>query len=120
MLAALDVIWIHDGFIRPPGPKMVVCLEPRLGLFFRINSEPKWQTPVLLTVADHPFLKWDSHLECGEPLELDDYMIEESVRHRGIIGRVKPELAAVIYGAIVAAKTVSDNDKAAIKVALGL
>lgn len=120
MLAALDVIWIHDGLIRPPGPKMVVCLEPALGLFFRINTEAMWQTPVLLTRADHPFLKWDSHLECGEPLELDEYMIEESIRDRGIIGRVKPELAAVIWGAVAAAKTISDDDKGAIRAALGL
>jgi hypothetical protein len=84
-VSALDVIWIWDGFIKPPGPKMVVCIEPSLGFFYRINSEGKWQFPVPLRNVDHPFLKHDSFIECGEPFELDDYLIDESVRRNGIL-----------------------------------
>jgi len=98
---------------------MVVCIEPSLGLFFRINTEPKWQTPVELRKSDHPFLDWDSNLECGEPLEFDDYVIEESLRDRGVIGRVLPSLAPQIFEAVRNARTVTAADKEAIRIALG-
>lgn len=119
-LNALDVIWIYDGFIRPPGPKMVVCVDPKLGLFFRINTDPKWQTPVKLEQAAHKFLEWDSYLECGEPLDLDDYIIDESLRKRGVIGQVIPQLAKEIYAAVASAKTISPADKELIRKALGI
>ena len=37
----LDVIWIFDEFIRPPGPKMMVCVEAERSFFFRINTWDK-------------------------------------------------------------------------------
>jgi hypothetical protein len=122
MIKALEVIWIHDATIRPPGPKMVVCLEPVLGLFFRINTDPKWQTPVKLQKEPHHrFLEHDSHLECGDPLELDDYIIEQSIERRGgIIGCVHQSLAPLIYAAIKSARTVSAADKECVRRALGL
>lgn len=99
---------------------MVVCIEPTLGLFFRINTDPHWQTPVKLRKEpDHPFLKRDSHLECGEPIELDDFVIEESLREKGVIGSVSPNLAREIFAAVERAKTLSRADKERIRLALG-
>lgn len=98
---------------------MVVCIEPVLGMFFRINSQPNWQTPVRLELSDHPFLDRDSYLECGDPFELDDYVIEESIRRHGIIGKVIPTLAPSIFAAAQRARTVSDKDKDAIRKSLG-
>lgn len=96
---------------------MVVCIEPALGMFFRINTKP-WQTPVLLEKRRHAFLKWDSFLECGEPLELDDYVVEEAVRSSGVIGNVLAAKAGDIWTAVQGARTISPADKQAIRQAL--
>ena len=118
LLKVLDVIWIHDGCIRPPGPKMIVCVEPDLGYFFRINTDGKWQTPVKLRVADHPFLDHDSHLECGIPLELDDYIIQQALDRRPVIGRIARAVVPAIRTAVEGAQTLSTRDKVAIMKAL--
>ena len=98
---------------------MVVWVEPALGFFFRINTEDKWQTPVkLIRVPDHLFLKHDSHLECGDPLELDDYVIEQALNGQGVIGQVSRTLVPAILEAVKTAKTLSERDKAAIRAAL--
>lgn len=94
--ALLDVIWIRDAFIKPPGPKMMVCVEPALGLFYRINTEAKWQIPVLITKADNKFLKWDSYLEVGAPLEYDDYVIDQSPRHGTLAVNAIPDICAAV------------------------
>ncbi|RAI42558.1 hypothetical protein [Rhodoplanes roseus] len=121
MIRALDVIWIRDETIRPPGPKMVVCVEPSLGLFFRINTAPKWQHAVALArTPHHEFLKWDSYLECGEPLELDEYVVDESLRDRGVIGTIDRALVREIVAAIQKARTISPADKERLKAALGV
>ena len=100
---------------------MVVCIEPSLGLFFRINTEDKWQTPIrLIKTPHHEFLHHDSYLECGDPLELDDYVIDESVNARGVIGTIDPSLVKDIYAAVEEARTVSPADKQKIKAALGI
>jgi hypothetical protein len=93
VLRLLEVIWIHDDCISPPGPKMVVCVEAKLGFFFRINTRPNWQQSLLLKKGtDHPFLDHDSYLECGDPLELDDYVVEQSLDGKGVIGTVSQAL----------------------------
>lgn len=97
---------------------MVVCIEPRLGLFFRINSEGKWQIPVRIERSTHPFLKWDSNIECGEPLELDDYVIDQALRGRGVVGEILPQIAPRIWAAVQTAKSISERDKDAIRRAL--
>jgi hypothetical protein len=48
VLKPLEVIWITDECIHPPGPKMVVCVEANLGFFFRINTRPNWQKSLSL------------------------------------------------------------------------
>jgi hypothetical protein len=120
-LKPLDVIWYPDETIRPPGPKMGVCIEPTLGLFLRINTHPRWQTPIkLIKEPHHGFLDHDSYLECGDPLELDDYVVEECLRRRGVIGTVHPSVVTEIYAAVRAAKTISAADKELIRVSLGV
>ena len=116
-LKALEVIWIHDECISPPGPKMVVCVESAHGFFFRINSRPNWQesVPLKKTKTSNIFLDHDSYLECGDPLELDDYVIDESIKDRGIIGTVDSAVIPVILKAVDAATRMSPNDKAAIR-----
>lgn len=99
-MRALDVIWIPDDQIKPPGPKMVVCVEPFLGFYFRINSHRDWEPCVpILKEPDHPFLKWDSFIEC-RILDPDDYIISQSLRQNGPIGRVSPLLCEAILQAV--------------------
>ncbi|MCQ9157244.1 hypothetical protein [Acidomonas methanolica] len=120
MLSPLDVIWIHDAFIRPPGPKMAVCICPKNGLFFRINTEGKWPVSVFLPVRMNSFLHHDSHLQCGQPSELDDYVIERSIEDKGIIGKVNAAHLTDICNAI-SRNTVSirKEDKVLLRAALG-
>ena len=97
---------------------MIVCIEPARGFFFRINTSAKWQTPVRLDPAHHPFLGHVSHLECGDPLEIDDYVIDQSLRRRGVIGRIDPRHIPEILAAVDQARTLSAADKSAIRAAL--
>jgi len=99
---------------------MVACIEPALGMFFRINSRPNWQTPVHISQLDHPFLKRDSSLECGEPIELDDFVIEESLDDKGVIGVIHENHAVEIFAAVRQARTISPKDKELIRIALGV
>lgn len=99
---------------------MVVCIEPVTGLFFRINSKPIWQTPVKLEKAAHPFLDHDSFLECGDPLDLDDYVITESIKRHGIVGKIITQLANEIFEAVKTAKTISEADRELIEKALAI
>ena len=120
LIKPLEVIWIDDDTIKPPGPKMVACIHPENGWYFRINSKRHWQTPVKLEKhPHHPFLKHTSYLECGEPLELDDFLIEEAIRKGGVIGVIATALAPAIYSIVSMAKTFSPADKEAIRIALG-
>jgi hypothetical protein len=96
---------------------MVVCVESKLGFFFRINSRPNWQdsVPLRKTNTENAFLKHSSYLECGDPLELDDYVVEESLNDKGIIGIVAASAIPEILKAVDAAARMSPNDKAAIR-----
>lgn len=67
----------------------------------------------------HLFLKHDSFLEVGEPLELDDYIIEESLRRSGIIGSVSRELCAGIIKHLAGARYLREADKNTIRGILG-
>ncbi|WP_306252624.1 hypothetical protein [Parvularcula sp. IMCC14364] len=103
MLELLDVIWVHDGTIDPPKLKMVVAISIREGLFLRINSKPNFRPTVKLPKEpDHSFLEHDSYLNCGTVLELDDYIISESLRRNGEqpYGYVSPDLIPEIKDAI--------------------
>ena len=120
MLLPLDVVIISDEIIRPPGPKMVACICPEHGFYFRINTKPKWQTPVLLQKAGvHDFLDHDSYLECGSPIELDDYVIENTGNRGKVIGAIAAAVVPKIVEAIKASPDVRASDKQAMLAALG-
>jgi hypothetical protein len=120
LIGILEVIWIYDQFIRPPGPKMQVCVDPANGFFFRINERPKWQIPVQILQADNPFLTKDSYLECGSPLELDDYVIQQSLaRTNGPIGVLNRMHLPDICKAIHRSNQIRKIDLAHISAALG-
>ena len=107
----LEVIWIPDATIKPPGPKMVVCISPEFGWYFRINTRGHWVPSVPLPKEpDHPWLKHDSHLECNI-LELNDYVIEQALDASGIIGSVSTALCPAIRDAVRANRTMSSTDK---------
>ncbi len=90
MIKTLDVIYIHDDLIKPPGPKRVVCICPKLGLFLRINTKGVRPGSVLLLHSLHNnLLDHDSYVECGAPFELDDYTVEQSINEgRGVMGQI--------------------------------
>jgi hypothetical protein len=90
---------------------MVVCVEPEAGYFFRINSEPKWQGPVLLKKVENAFLKHDSYLECGAPLDLDEYIVNEALREKGVIGRVNDKVVVEIIATLEKAYSVAPADR---------
>jgi hypothetical protein len=94
---------------------MVVCVEASLGYFFRINTRGHRTGSVALQKAGlHEFLDHDSHIECGGPLELDEYIVDESLRSRGVIGQISPSLLPQILAAIAANSELAPKDKAAI------
>src|SRR5262249_52216889 len=91
---------------------MVVCVEATLGFFFRINTRANWQQSLSLEKEpDHPFLDHDSYLECGDPLELDDYVVKQSLDDRGVIGTVSQALIPDILKAVRTAARMSEKDK---------
>lgn len=113
----LDVTWISDNEIKPPGPKMVVCVEPDLGFYFRINSHNDWEPCVpIIKEPEHRFLKWDSFIECTI-LDLDDYIINQALKKCGVIGKVSRSLCDPLIEAIGFASG-SRRDRNAIRTAL--
>lgn len=118
MVRVLEVIWIYDTQIDPQHWKMAVCVAPRFGLFFRINSNDHWKPAVAIREADHPFLQWDSYIECGVPLDLDDSLIEASLTERGVVGRIDRRVVAGILHAIDTNDLIAAGDKRNIRNAL--
>lgn len=119
LLQVLDVILIDDETVRPPKPKYVVCIEPDRGWFYRINSKGHWRPCVpLIRVPDHMFLDHDSFIECGDPLELDDYIIETTLERRKITGTVSRSISAALIQALAQARYLREEDKDAIRTAL--
>jgi len=119
VIRPLDVIWIFDASIHPKKWKMAVCIQSDCGFFFRINSSDRW--PLALRIEKEPhhlFLKHDSFIECGNPLELDDYVVQAAIDKSGILGTVHPSLASAIYKNVELNETLSVSDKAAVAKAL--
>lgn len=107
----LEVTWVPDETIRPPGPKMVVCVDAEMGWYFRINTHDTWRPNVeLMKTPDHEWLHHDSFMECNI-LELDDYVVEQAVRQSGIIGSVHRSLCPAIREAIRLNRWISNTDK---------
>ena len=111
---ALEVVWINDDLITPPGPKMVVCVEPNLGFYFRINSNDNYEPCVTVRrEPNHLFLKWDSFIQCTI-LDLDDYLINRALQESGVVGTIATELCDPLIAAVGAANC-SKLDRNAIR-----
>ena len=121
LLKPLEVTIIFDDNIWPTGPKLVVCVEPNEGWFYRFNSKDKWKPcfKVEACTPHHTFLDHDSYLQCGDPLELDDYLLDEGLSKYGIIGSLHIQHAADICAELGKAGYLSDADKGKIKAVLG-
>ncbi|MCB8877338.1 hypothetical protein [Acidisoma silvae] len=116
--ALLEVIWILDDFIKPPGPKMMVCVAPADGIFFRINSEDKWPVGVPVTSRANAFLHHDSFVECGGPLEFDDYVVDQSRSHQHAPMFLDRQVLPAIVAAVRRSHRISDRDRTIILAAL--
>jgi len=111
MIQLLDVVLIFDDTLREPHPKMVVCVNALDGWYFRINSRAILRPCVKLDKnPHHMFLDHDSYLHC-DILELDDYVIEHSLRHKGIIGAVHTSLKPEILSKTLSSAVISSEDK---------
>lgn len=107
-----DVIVIWDGTIRPPAPKMVICVSAEFGYYFRINTKPHWLGSIPLPKApDHQFLDHDSYVECASILELDDFVIDESIREKGVVGRISTAMRRQIAEKVSGIALISADDK---------
>jgi hypothetical protein len=114
-----EVIWIYDKNINPNDWKMFVCVEPDCLFFFRINSIDHWKPAVRIEKEPHhAFLKYDSYVECNLPQEITEYDLEQSLKSRGVIGRVHRNLAPSIYATVKDNVAISVEDKRAIGLAL--
>ena len=65
-----------------------------------------------------PFLDHDSYLECGSPLEFDDYIIDVSLRRRGVVGSVDRRHVPEICSALQRSRVVTTADRDAMLAAL--
>lgn len=120
ILHVLEVIRIQDEWIKPPGPKFLICVEPTIPLFLRINSDGWRSGSVLIPCAGHKaFLKHDSFIECGDPIDPDSFIVEDAIRKHGILGSVDPALAQAIAQGVMNTATIARKDKVAICIALG-
>jgi len=88
-LQPLEVIWLHHGTARGLAKtRMMVCISPEDGFFLPINTTDRFRPCFTLPrIPHHDWLKHDSHIEC-DVLVFDEYPVEESIAHDGIIGYV--------------------------------
>ncbi len=85
-----DVLWLFDGTaVRDRKMRMFVCLDPTQGWCARIVTRPPRHEPVLMERRDHRFLRHDSYVETGTPVEFGDDEIEEG----RLAGRISADLA---------------------------
>jgi len=98
---------------------MVVSIHPEEGWFYRINTKNVWRPAVPIKCGpEHPFLDHDSHIECGDPLMLDDYLVEQAIKKLGVIGTVSKALCEPMIEALNEARYLSEDDKTAIRTIL--
>lgn len=121
-----QVVWPYDPWVIPPKPKLWVAAAPERGLFFRINSHQHPFRPytVPLSVSLHPFLSYDSWLNCGQVLQCDEFRLRELLNRqkcperRGILGVIHPDVRQSVRDKISQANTLPDETKAVILAAL--
>lgn len=68
-----DVIWLSADTLSQPKLKMHVCVCVEDGWYFRINTKGHFAASFPISAVENPFLKHDSHIECGAVLEIDEY-----------------------------------------------
>lgn len=66
----------------------------------------------------HTFLKHDSFIECGDPYELDEFIINAALKARGVIGQIDRTLRNEICAMVRATSSISKADKNAVCAAL--
>ncbi len=119
MIDTGEIILVFDENTRPPKPKLVVCVCPNEGMFFRINTHNHWPDSVLIDEKSHPgALEHDSYVSCSGPMELDDTVIDEAIRRHGVLGRVAPAVMAEVCKACNSSRQISARDKKAISDAI--
>ena len=74
--------------------------------------------PSRLSIKARTCLPWPD-LECGSPIELDDYVIENTGNRGKVIGAIAAAVVPKIVEAIKASPDVRASDKQAMLAALG-
>ena len=110
MLNFFEVIWVFDRSIRPPNPKMYVCLSYEDGWFLRINTSDKFRPCVAIPQPTNVWLKHDSHIECAL-LEVDEFEIDEYLMTNQPIGSVDRLHADEVYAKLINATYLRASDK---------
>jgi hypothetical protein len=113
-----SIVYLHIPHITPPASKFAVigCIDPKLILFL-INSELtefKQSKPDLMAgqlivpVAEHPCLRYDSWLDCAEPHGYDRHALNVSwANDRGIKkGTISPVLRSQILSVVQTSRTI--------------
>ena len=62
-------------------------------------------------MPDCLFLDHDSHLECGDPLELDDSIVDQALERRGVIGQLPVRHVPAILDHLNSASYTSQSDR---------
>jgi hypothetical protein len=116
------VIEVFAAHISPPHRKyyVVCCLEPPPPLGFFINSRisafiqkrpPLKAAQVALTKTEHPFLTYDSWLDCSEVHTFTREFLEREVRTNppALLGQLSVGVRTVMLAAIKASHTLPQN-----------
>lgn len=120
MIELLDVIVTDDVTARVVKPRMMVCISPVMLEFLRINTRDRFKPCVPLSrLPHHPFLAHDSFVECNI-LELDEYVVEQSIGRNSIVGRLHDRMKAEIYERIQGLTYITKADKQRIRHDFGI
>ena len=90
---------------------MWVVLLPSAGVFVRINTRGWREGSIRIAKSDHPWLDHDSYIECGSPLDGDEYLVEQALNRRGVIGSVTATALRELLPVIEASELWSAADK---------
>jgi hypothetical protein len=110
-LKAWSVIYLYCESISPPHDKflLIVSASPYV-LYFFINTEPyelaksnpkMKETQVPIDVKEHPFLSYDSFIDCSRLLSLPTYEVERQLV--ADVGRVKGVISDAIQAKVLEA-----------------
>jgi hypothetical protein len=119
MIVAGSIYLVYCGHITDPKDKfcLVVATEPKLRYFF-INTEPSplaannaklAPTQVRILRAEHPFLAYDSWVDCRDPQggRLEDWQEEVAQDAQRVKGQASPALLGAVIASIEASPTIA-------------